>query len=77
MNKAQRLALRLFGSAGEELEAESRAWILICPECGEETSLWELGETAPAGTVSGAQVRRRCKRCQGRGLHELVHRDGA
>jgi len=77
VNKAQRIALRLFGSAGEELEAEARAWILICPECGEETSLFALGETPPPGVQPGAQVRRRCKRCQSTGRHELVHRPEA
>ena len=74
MNKAQRIALKLFGSAGEELEAESRDWYLVCPECGHEASYFEAGGLRLGPPSAGMGVRMRCERCQLRGLHELVHR---
>jgi len=74
MNKAQRIALKLFGSAGEELEAESRDWYLLCPECGHETSYFEAGGPRFGAPSAGRKVRIRCERCQLRVWHELVHR---
>ena len=74
MNKAQRIALKLFGSTAEELEAESRDWYLLCPECGKETSYWELAGVRARGAAEGKKVRIRCDRCQVRCWHDLVHR---
>ncbi len=74
MNKAQRIALKLFGSAGEDLERESRSWFLICPECSEETSYWEAGGLRLGAATEGKKVRMRCERCQARGWHDVVHR---
>ena len=74
MNKAQKIALRLFGSRGEELERESRSWFLICPECGKETSYWDAGGLRLGAASTGKKVRMRCERCQSRGWHDVVHR---
>ena len=77
MNKAQRIALKLFGSAGEEIERERRSWLLVCPECGQETSYWEAGGVRLGDPAEGKRVRMRCERCQTRGWHDVVHRPEA
>jgi DNA-directed RNA polymerase subunit RPC12/RpoP len=44
MNASQRfLKAILPASAFAALEAESRTWLLRCPHCGHEYSLWDIG----------------------------------
>jgi hypothetical protein len=74
VNKAQRIALRLLGSAGEEAERESRSWFLICPDCGHEISYWDAGGLRLGAASKGKRVRMRCERCQARSWHDLVRR---
>jgi hypothetical protein len=74
VNKAQRIVLKLFGSAGEEIERESRAWVVVCPECGDEVSYWELGGIRAGAASAGKKMRRRCERCQTFAWNDVVHR---
>jgi hypothetical protein len=42
MTLVQKFFLRLFPRRADEMEAESRSWMVRCP-CGYEQSIWELG----------------------------------
>lgn len=75
MNKAQRLALRLFGAHGEEVEREARSTFLICPDCGNEVSYWDVGGIRGAGVDDAAKVRMRCPRCGLRTWHAVERRE--
>jgi hypothetical protein len=58
------------------MEAESREWLVRCPACGHERSLWELGGVRykARGTK---MIFRRCAACQQFGMHLLYRqRDG-
>ena len=37
------LVLRLFPGLAERFEQESRRWMIQCPNCGHEISVWEAG----------------------------------
>ena len=46
----------------EEVEAESRSWMVQCP-CGEEASYWELGGMRYKASSRGKRLLRRCAKC--------------
>ena len=54
------------------MEAESREWLVRCPACGHERSVWDLGGVRykARGTK---RILRRCPACQQLGWH-LVYR---
>ena len=67
------LFLRLLGTEGAAAaEAESRAWLVTCPNCGFSRSVWDLGGVRykAAGTARRAM---RCPQCGQTGWH-LVHK---
>jgi len=43
MNFVQRLVKSLPGQLGQDMEAESRAWMVTCNQCGASESMWERG----------------------------------
>jgi hypothetical protein len=44
MNGFQRLILAIVPRRlGQAIEKESRLWMLVCPDCGKETSFWDIG----------------------------------
>jgi predicted RNA-binding Zn-ribbon protein involved in translation (DUF1610 family) len=44
MSVLQRFLLAIVPrSLGQAMEKESRLWMLVCPNCGRETSVWEAG----------------------------------
>jgi len=54
MSLAQRLVTRYVSPAtAAKIEAESRTWMIKCPNCGYERSVWD------AGGVPGKYVPRR------------------
>jgi hypothetical protein len=58
------------------MEAESRAWLVRCPACGFERSLWELGGIRYKARGTKRQFRR-CPNCREFGWHTIYHpRDG-
>lgn len=68
-----RLFLRLLGpEAAAAAEAESRAWLLVCPHCGLTRSVWEMGGIRYR--ASGATSRRllHCPKCGQTGWHRVV-----
>lgn len=52
------------------MEAESRAWMVQCPHCGAERSVWDSGgiRYRAAGT---SRLYRRCFACGKRGWHKV------
>lgn len=54
----------------EEMEADSRSWILRCQECGLERSVWEVGDVR--WKVVGSPSRyRHCPQCGHATWHTL------
>ena len=54
------------------MEAESREWLVRCPACGHEQSIWELGGVR-YGARGTKYIFRRCTECRQVGWH-LVYR---
>jgi RNase P subunit RPR2 len=58
---------KLFGylmpSKMADFEAESRRWMVQCPACGYEISIWELGGIRYKAKSKGKWYLRRCKQC--------------
>lgn len=56
-------------------EAESRKWIATCPNCGKQTSIWDLGglRFKAAGKPSQGF---RCQQCGKFGMHKVAYRTG-
>lgn len=63
MGRIQRFILSLSGSRSDEVEADSRAWHLQCPDCGSSKSLWELGGVRYKATSTGKRIRGHCSTC--------------
>jgi transposase-like protein len=72
----QRLA-KAFTSAERfaAMEAESRAWIAKCPNCGSERSIWALGGIRYKA-AGNPQRRMRCRNCGEAGWHEVAKTRG-
>src|SRR5690606_16193222 len=47
----------------DAIEKESRSWVLRCPECGTQRSLWDAGGIRYGGSSSGKRVLLRCSGC--------------
>lgn len=62
---------------GTAMEAESREWLVRCPACGAEPSVWELGGIRYKARGTKKQFRR-CPACRQFGWHTVYRpRDGA
>lgn len=61
--------------ATEAMEAESRAWMVQCPHCGFERSVWDTGGVRykAAGTSRNYM---RCPSCGKRGWHKIYFKGG-
>ena len=61
--------------ATEAMEAESRAWMVQCPHCGFERSVWETGgiRYKAAGT---SRKYMRCPNCGKRGWNRIYFKGG-
>jgi hypothetical protein len=58
------------------MEAESREWLVRCPACGHERSIWDLGGVRYKARGTKA-IFRRCDACRAVGMHLLYRqRDG-
>jgi DNA-directed RNA polymerase subunit RPC12/RpoP len=62
--------------ATEAMEAESRAWMVQCPHCGFERSVWDTGgiRYKAAGTSRNYM---RCPSCGKRGWNKIYWKGGA
>jgi hypothetical protein len=72
----QRIVLRLMRKRAAEIERSTREWILTCPHCGLERTLWDIGGVRWGHRRRGKpeRVRTRCPRCQQQGNHPLERR---
>lgn len=57
------------------MEAESRTWMVRCPYCGFERSVWETGGVRYKASGTSRQLRR-CPRCGRRSWHLLYQPQG-
>ncbi|MGE0178279.1 MAG: hypothetical protein AB7O91_00490 [Sphingomonas sp.] len=75
LSRTQRLVLRLAGpEMAAAMEARSRAWLVRCPNCGHQRSIWELGGIRYK--ASGApRMLIGCPACGERGWHQVVKSD--
>ncbi|MCL4871010.1 MAG: hypothetical protein KJ063_18780 [Anaerolineae bacterium] len=74
MNALQRFLMWCMpGSWGEAMREESLHWLLRCPNCGLERSVWELGGIR---WKAKGQPKRLlfCSQCGQRGLHEMWYK---
>lgn len=71
MSRTQRLFTRLAGAqTAAAMEAHSRAWLVICPNCGHERSIWELGGIRYKAT-GNPRTRLTCPKCGQAGWHAV------
>jgi DNA-directed RNA polymerase subunit RPC12/RpoP len=65
MSGIQKLFTRLFARSAASkaaMEAESRSWMIRCPACGYERSVWETGGVRYKAYGTSYQLRR-CPHC--------------
>jgi hypothetical protein len=75
MSRFQRMITRLVpASWAASMEAASRQWIVRCPSCGAEQSIWDLGGIRWKATGSKL-IWTRCAACGKRGWQKLEHRE--
>jgi len=63
MSFVQRLVLRLAGGRAEEIERESRSWLVTCPQCGNQRSYWDIGGVRYKASSTGKKIRSTCPSC--------------
>ena len=69
MSGTQRLFTRFVPKSwAASMEAESRQWMVKCPNCGFERSVWELGGIRWKA-AGNARQRLRCPTCGQMGWH--------
>lgn len=68
----QQITRRVAPDRAAAMEAESRTWMVRCPYCGFERSVWETGGVRYKAAGTARQLRR-CPRCGRRSWH-LVYR---
>jgi uncharacterized OB-fold protein len=65
------------GRAGD-MERESREWKVICPRCGRERSIWELGGIRYKARSRGKRMGMKCDACGRWRMHKVERRpDGS
>jgi len=71
LSRTQRLVTRFVGpEMAAAIEAHSRAWLLCCPHCGDERSIWEIGGIRYKA-VGESRNLLRCPSCGRSGWHKL------
>jgi predicted RNA-binding Zn-ribbon protein involved in translation (DUF1610 family) len=58
-----------------DMEAHSRAWMLQCPKCGYERSIWDMGGIRYKATGNSRNFMR-CVSCGKRSWHKMYKREG-
>ena len=72
LSRSQKFFTRLLGpEAAAAAEAESRAWLVVCPHCGFERSVWETGGVRYRASGS-SRVAMNCLRCGRTGWQKIV-----
>jgi len=76
MTFIQRLLTRVLPhSRAERMRAESLSWILRCPSCGSECSVWETGGIRWKAAGSPRRLMA-CPQCGQRTWHTLYRKPG-
>lgn len=71
MSGIQRFFTRIFPKRwAESMEADSRRWMVRCPNCGFERSVWEMGGIRWKATGNQRNLLR-CPNCGQRGWHTM------
>jgi DNA-directed RNA polymerase subunit RPC12/RpoP len=73
-NRIQRFIARLFGTRAGDMESESREWLVICPKCGRERNIWELGGIRYKARSRGKRMGMRCDACGSWRMHKVERR---
>jgi hypothetical protein len=74
-SSVQKLVSRVASpSTAEGMEAESRSWMIRCPYCGHERSVWEMGGVRYKASGKSRQLRR-CPQCKRLAWHMVYRRD--
>lgn len=72
MSRTQRFFTRFAGAeTAAAMEAHSRAWLVQCPDCGSERSIWEMGGIRYKA-AGNPRMLMRCPKCGKRGWHRVV-----
>lgn len=64
MTFTQKLILSLFPKRAAEIEADSKRWVLTCPNCGRVQSVWEIGGVRYQAISKGKWTGIRCLNCR-------------
>jgi DNA-directed RNA polymerase subunit RPC12/RpoP len=73
----QRIVMRLMRGRGDEIERESREWFVVCPNCGLERTIWDIGGIRYKARSRGKRMGVRCPSCGKRGMHAVERRPGS
>ena len=75
MSRTQRLITRFVPKSwAESMEADSRRWMLQCPNCQFEQSIWDIGGIRWKATGNQRTVRK-CPNCGERGWHRTYMKE--
>ena len=71
----QRLFAKVTPGLIADMEAHSRLWMVQCPNCGFEKSIWEMGGIRYKAYSRGKKIYQRCIQCDKRGWHKVYKRE--
>lgn len=71
----QRLFAKVTPGLIADMEADSRLWMVQCPSCGYEKSIWEMGGIRYKAYSRGKKTYMRCIECGKRGWHKVYKRE--
>jgi transcription elongation factor Elf1 len=74
---SQRLVTKLLPWRAEEIERESREWLVTCPNCTHERSYWDMGGVRYGAKSKGKRMRLKCPACGQRAWHKVERRPRA
>lgn len=71
LSRAQRLITKWVGpETAAAMEAHSRAWLVRCPHCEHERSMWEVGGIRYKAS-GNPRMRMQCPNCGRKGWHKV------
>jgi DNA-directed RNA polymerase subunit RPC12/RpoP len=72
----QRIVMRLMPGRADEIERQSREWLIVCPNCGLQRSYWDIGGVRYSARSRGKHIGVHCPSCGKRAMHAVEHRPG-
>lgn len=74
MSAIQRFVLWIMPSSlGKAMERESRLWMMRCPDCGNEISIWDIGGIRYLAAGLPRRLRR-CPQCGKISWHKIYYK---